>query len=90
MLTIVGLTDNRAIDDGRELLSTVSEVVADRRKGQDNVQVLSDKLNEVLPAVFAIGNEPFSLDLVGHVVHLTEKIIAVSVQNVCLWCTSRV
>lgn len=70
------LTDNRAIDDGREFLSTVSEVVAHRRKCQNNVQVLSDKLNEVLPAVFAIGNLPFSLDLVGHVVHLRDKVIA--------------
>lgn len=64
------LTDDRAVDQGGELLGAVPEVVADRRKCQHDVQVLPDKLDEVLPAVFPVGHEPLRLDLVGHIIHL--------------------
>lgn len=64
------LTYDGAVHKGREFFGAISEVVAHRRKRQDNVQVLSDELNEELPAVFSIRDEPLRLDLVGHIVDL--------------------
>ena len=37
------------------------------------MQVLPDKLDEVLPAIFSIWDKPFCLDFVCHVVHLTSS-----------------
>lgn len=69
------LTDDRAIDEGRELLRAVSEVVAHWGKRQHHVQILPDELNKELPAILAIGNKSLCLDLVRHVIHLVGNIM---------------
>lgn len=67
----VTLTYDRTVDESREFFRAVSEIVADWRKCQYNVQVFPDELDEVLPAVLSIWHEPLRLDFACHVVHLT-------------------
>ena len=54
--------DNSVVDEGRELLCSVSEVITNRGEAQSHVKVLSDAVNEEFPAVFFVVYDTFTLD----------------------------
>ena len=54
--------DDCVVDQSREFLRSVSEVVTDRGEAQSHVKVSLDTVNEELPAVFFVVENAFALD----------------------------